>query len=323
MTFRFGGKTARSSAVIDRRRPVVSAEEQPESRTQRLVLTVAGSLAFSGLALLAYHYTAPFADPPSYAVTASATAVTRTAPVVVEDKAESAAPEATAAAPAGEAATPAAAPAGQQTSGVTVAAASAPAVTTETGASGAAPEPAIDALDTNDPRWATTTAVAAVAPAPQADAPAKDGPLAYAAENPASAALKRTVAGETTDDTETAAIPAPRPAVETLKPEAPSANVGRAPTRTATIASPVNLRAKGAKGARVLGVIPRGATVGLVGCDGWCEVVYGGRRGFIYKSFLDGASRAADASAAAQPRKPSKPKIVPVEQGNDIDHLGR
>jgi len=30
--------------------------------------------------------------------------------------------------------------------------------------------------------------------------------------------------------------------------------------------------------------------VQVVSCDGWCEVVYNGRRGFIYKTFLDGAS---------------------------------
>lgn len=320
MTFRSGGRTARSAAVIDRREFDASPREEQDIRTQRLVLTVAGTIAFSGLAFLAYHYTAPFADPPSYAVTASATAATRSVPVVVEDgsstpaqtpKPEIAAVQAPAEAAAGAGpaeqagAAHVAEPVPSQPHSAPAAQPAAPVV------EASAPQ-ATDVPDIDDPRWGPQPTAAGVAPAL---APASGNELAYASEKPALAALRQTAADDPTDETETAAIPQPRPAIETLKPEATAAS-GRAPASKVTIAKAVNMRARGAKGARVLGVIPRGATVGLVDCDSWCEVIYDGRRGFIYKSFIESAPRAAEASEPAQQRKPSKPKVVPVQQGS-------
>ena len=290
--------------VFDRRKDVVFPEQRPELRRQRLFLTIAGSVAFSGLAAFAYHYTAPFADPPAFAVSAQATALPRAVAAAPEEKAD------VAVASAAEPVEPAPAPAEPATA--------APQETSAIPVESTAAEE-IDILDSNDPRWSSSIAVAGPAPAV---APEDDGELAYAAGNPAAAALRRTVVDDRTDDTETSAIPAPRPAVEAIEPERPAVVDGREPTRTATIASAVNMRARGAMGARVLGVIPQGATVGLVDCDGWCEVIYEGRRGFIYKSFIGGATRTADAAETARPRKPSKPKIVPVQQ-NDIDDIGR
>jgi hypothetical protein len=304
LTFRFGGKAARSAAVIDRRKEVVSPEQQAQLRRQRLVLTVAGSIAFSGLAILAYNYTAPFADPPSFAVSAQTTAVA--VPRVVVAEAEK---------PAADPAEAAAEPVERVTLAPEPAAEAAPTPATVPAETAAVAE--VDILESDDPRWGTAKTAAART---LSAAPAEGGELAYAAANPSAAALERTVVDDPTDDTETSAIPRSRPAVEADEPERPSSDVGRTASRTATIASAVNLRAKGAKGARVIGVIPRGATVGLVGCDGWCEVIYEGRRGFIYKSFLGGAGRSADASE--RPRKTTKTKIVPV-QHNDIDHIGR
>lgn len=146
--------------------------------------------------------------------------------------------------------------------------------------------------------------------------------MAYAAGNRGADAFKRTVLDGPTDSTETSAVPQPRPAIEAIRPEQPAAAGGRAPSRTATIASAVNMRASGAKGARVLAVIPRGATVGLVDCDGWCEVIYEGRRGFIYKSFIASESRVAEASEPAAPRKTAKPVVVAPGQ-KDLDQIGR
>lgn len=61
------------------------------------------------------------------------------------------------------------------------------------------------------------------------------------------------------------------------------------PTRSATVTSAVNLRAGPANGAGVLGVVPAGSEVGLIGCEYWCEIVFEGERGWIYRSFLSGA----------------------------------
>lgn len=284
-------------------------EQQAESRRQRLILSVTGSVAFCGLAALAYHYTAPFADPPAFAVSAQATAVAAPKVVVAspEDKAEVAVAEEPAEPAPAEPVTAAAEPT-----------TAAPQETVANPVDTAATEK-IEVLDSNDPRWSSS--IAAANPAPEV-ASGENGELAYAAGNPAADALRRTVVDGPTDSTETSAIPQPRPAIEALRPEQPAASEGRAATRTATIASAVNMRARGAKGARVLGVIPQGATVGLVDCDSWCEVIHEGRRGFIYKSFIEGSNRTADATEVASPRKPSKPKIVPPRQG-DIDSLGR
>ena len=313
MTFRFGGKAAHSTAVIDRRKEVVSPEQQAELRRQRLILTVAGSIAFSGLAILAYNFTAPFADPPSFAVSAQTTAVAVPRIVVAEAEKPADEPVEAAAEPV-ERITLAPQPAAD--------AAPPPAATPAADAAATPVETAVvadvDIPEADDPRWGTgKKAAARTSPATTEEG----GELAYAAPDPATAALKRTVVDGPTDDTETSAIPRSRPAIEEDKPERPSADVGRTANRTATIASSVNMRSRGAKGAGVIGVIPRGATVGLVGCDGWCEVIYEGRRGFIYKSFLGGSGRSADASGADRPRK-TKTKIVPV-QHNDIDHIGR
>ena len=57
------------------------------------------------------------------------------------------------------------------------------------------------------------------------------------------------------------------------------------PTRTAKVNDHVNLRA-GPKG-KVLTVVPASEEVQIVKCDGWCEVVYDGTRGFIYKDFIE------------------------------------
>jgi hypothetical protein len=61
------------------------------------------------------------------------------------------------------------------------------------------------------------------------------------------------------------------------------------PTRSATVTSAVNLRAGPDNGAGVLGVVPAGSEVGLIGCEYWCEIVFQGERGWVYRSFLSGA----------------------------------
>lgn len=57
--------------------------------------------------------------------------------------------------------------------------------------------------------------------------------------------------------------------------------------RQATITDWVNLRADNSMNARVILVIPMGATVELIGCPGWCEVIYDGTRGFVGPDFVD------------------------------------
>jgi Bacterial SH3 domain len=67
-------------------------------------------------------------------------------------------------------------------------------------------------------------------------------------------------------------------------------------SRTVRMAKAVNLRAGPDNGKAVLTTIPGGALVELVGCRYWCEVVFAGHRGWVYKSFikLSGSTAVSD-----------------------------
>jgi Bacterial SH3 domain len=58
---------------------------------------------------------------------------------------------------------------------------------------------------------------------------------------------------------------------------------------SARVTSAVSMRSGPDRGTAAVGVVPADAPVQVVACDGWCEIVYNGQRGFIYKTFLDGA----------------------------------
>jgi SH3-like domain-containing protein len=51
------------------------------------------------------------------------------------------------------------------------------------------------------------------------------------------------------------------------------------------------MRAGPDNGADVITVVAAGATVDVVACNFWCEVIYNGRTGWIYQDFLIGAPR--------------------------------
>jgi hypothetical protein len=72
-----------------------------------------------------------------------------------------------------------------------------------------------------------------------------------------------------------------------------------APKKSATAASPapspgkakvlmaVNMRAKPDNDSPSIKILGAGAKVQVVKCDGWCEVVADGKRGYVFKKFLD------------------------------------
>lgn len=49
----------------------------------------------------------------------------------------------------------------------------------------------------------------------------------------------------------------------------------------------VNMRARPLNEATIVAVIPKGDTAVLRSCDGWCEVEFAGRSGYVWKDFLD------------------------------------
>jgi hypothetical protein len=57
-------------------------------------------------------------------------------------------------------------------------------------------------------------------------------------------------------------------------------------TRSAPVTATVNMRAGPDLDAAVITVVSAGTEVGVIGCDSWCEVVFGGERGWIYQSFV-------------------------------------
>ena len=172
----------------------------------------------------------------------------------------------------------------------------------------------IDAPDPQDPRWARAADDLVPPPAVAASVAAVVPPADAAPEQPQQAGH--------TDVTETAAIAPEEEASHAAKPEQPAADdaavaddpmslVTRA--RPAQVSRAVNLRARPKSGSQKLLVIPRGASVQLVGCKLWCEIVYKGRHGYVYKDFL-GSTRGATAAGKPKATKNAQAKAAKTAQ---------
>lgn len=174
----------------------------------------------------------------------------------------------------------------------------------------------VDALQQQDPRWARTdseksaTAFDSVlqpSAATGENAAAGTGPIALAGPSP-------TDAKEPMDGTETAAI-----APEDLKPKQTAKVKPDKPaeakvddddadlppgvsssTRAVQITKGANMRSRPKSGSSVLAVVPKGASVQLVSCSAWCEIIYDGRRGYVYKDFIGGAGRGGSAAKSTK-----------------------
>jgi hypothetical protein len=157
----------------------------------------------------------------------------------------------------------------------------------------------VDELEKQNPRWAVS------------DASASDAtyePVLPGTEDEADAAapLEEEPTAEDddpTDGTRTAAI-APDEAKPSRKAkrDEPTAEDDAAPaagTRQVQVNRGVNLRSRPKSGSRVLTVVPGRAVVQLVGCKAWCEVIYKGRRGYVYKSYIGGSKRSASTKVKA------------------------
>lgn len=63
--------------------------------------------------------------------------------------------------------------------------------------------------------------------------------------------------------------------------EAPAATGG-----PGNIVRSVTLRARPAKGAKAIGVVPANTRVQIIECKSWCQIQFDGKSGYIYKSFV-------------------------------------
>ena len=161
----------------------------------------------------------------------------------------------------------------------------------------------IAALPRNDPRWTgegkPPPAIDAKAVAVQTNDGAK---TAFAEEDGAAkgaaagakaapdAASEQAAAASTGDDGTSAdshADPDPKAATAAIpaaRPEPPAEEAGAA--ANGHILRAVTMRSGPKKGAAAIGTIPAKTAVRVISCKSWCEVVYKGRHGFIYKSFV-------------------------------------
>ena len=85
--------------------------------------------------------------------------------------------------------------------------------------------------------------------------------------------------------------PRAKPEVETAanEPGPVDKKVAVTTTRTAPVKSDVNMRARPDNKAAVILVVPGKSEVEVIGCRYWCEVIFRGKRGWIYKGFVRGA----------------------------------
>jgi hypothetical protein len=58
--------------------------------------------------------------------------------------------------------------------------------------------------------------------------------------------------------------------------------------RIARVVSDVNMRAGPSNDQSVLATISRGSAVEVINCRQWCEVIFAGQRGWVYKGFIGG-----------------------------------
>jgi hypothetical protein len=170
------------------------------------------------------------------------------------------------------------------------------------------PQPAIAAPATEVP----TTEAAAAQPATQPEQPLETASVAEQPEapitktkvpelDPQAAAAIAAPAVEGDQDTAppieaghesppqemplVAAIPTPRPAFpsETAKPDKPGEAGGQISGLTLRA---VTMRSGPKSGASAIGTVPAKTAIEVISCEKWCEIVYKGKRGFVYKSFV-------------------------------------
>lgn len=170
-------------------------------------------------------------------------------------------------------------------------------------------------LPQNNDRWARDAegalpAVSSEAPAEAnppkatADGAEPDDVLAYASPDDPSA-----------DPTPTAAIPPEQQTAIGRNPLAPEAEAKPQSGRNGVIAHGVNLRTRPDDDSKVLLVVPAKASVQVLGCKAWCEIVYKGSRGWIYKSFLAGQGGGRQASKAAANKQSATFPVEPKATG--------
>lgn len=154
----------------------------------------------------------------------------------------------------------------------------------------------IAALAPNDPRWTgsgpKTTSGQMAGQAEKADKPSTAAAFADPAAKTKVAALIAKVAAPTkaaTDGAPTAAISTPKPLPAATQKDGTQAKVEAkqaSAADTGRILRGVTMRTGPKNSAAAIVTIPAKTSVQVMGCKKWCQIVYNGKRGWIYKSFV-------------------------------------
>ncbi|MER8434633.1 SH3 domain-containing protein [Mesorhizobium caraganae] len=166
---------------------------------------------------------------------------------------------------------------------------------------------AIPALAANDPRWTapqsnsdaeatpSDQAAAEQAAAKPSDAAAYEEP---SAQSDATTQLSKVAAPDAAakdghnHGAETAAIPTPKPQLPDAQSSAAADDAQAKPQKVAAadatgrILRTVTMRTGPKKNAAAMGTVPAKSSVQVVSCKKWCQIVYNGKRGWIYKSYI-------------------------------------
>ncbi|MBZ9869817.1 SH3 domain-containing protein [Mesorhizobium sp. BR1-1-9] len=196
--------------------------------------------------------------------------------------------------------------------GITVAAAAVPQAarkSDQVSPTVAVSEAAIPALAANDPRWTASRSKTAPAPEPAAsgqsaskagqtpDKPAAAAAFAQpAADTDAAAELAKVAApapaaGSSPDGAQTAAIPAVQPQVPSQQSAAQDDDSNAKPRKAAAagtgrILRAVTMRSGPKKNAAAIVTVPAKTSVQVMSCKRWCQIVYNGKTGWVYKTYI-------------------------------------
>jgi hypothetical protein len=127
---------------------------------------------------------------------------------------------------------------------------------------------------------------------PTAENDASDALAQVAAPAPASETAAKTP-GDKMDGAQTAAIPEAKPQAPDADPAATDNAAQPKPepqkvgaTANGRILRAVTMRSGPKKGAAAIVTVPAKASVQVMNCKQWCEIVYNGKHGWVYKSYV-------------------------------------
>ncbi|ESY92840.1 SH3 domain-containing protein [Mesorhizobium australicum] len=171
----------------------------------------------------------------------------------------------------------------------------------------------IPALAANDPRWTGAQPKAAATDPDQTAAPSQVAKQPEPAPNKTAAAFAQSSTdtdatdelakvaapsppadSSNPDGAQTAAIPETQPQAPEQQPAATDDDGGKAKANPRKVTAAgngrilraVTMRSAPKKGATPIGTVPARTSVQLMGCKKWCEIVYNGKHGWVYKSYV-------------------------------------